>query len=924
MSSLIQGLGFATPLALWGLLALPVIWWLLRFVPPRPKPVSFPPIRILLGLDPKLETPDKTPWWLLLLRLVLAGLLIIGVSHPTLTSGHVGDGMGGHSLVIIDNGWAAASDWGKRQDYLSGLLEEARSSDGRITLVTTTHSVGQPTTIAAGVALDKAKALHPLALSPDRAATLKSLKAARLDVPDRIIWLSDGLSAGTFPADVMSLFAKANLSVVAPKTADLPVALVKPVLDGSSIKATVLKSSGLATELQVQARAANGRVLAEQSVKLAANDASANVAIELPTELRNEVQSLTIAKAEHAGARQLLDDRWRRKTVALQSGSSFETTQPLLSPLHYISRALEPSAELFEPKSPEELTALLDGGVSMLVLADIGVMANTMAEDVAKWVDKGGLLVRFAGPRMAAAVDELVPVRLREGGRELGSALSWEAPQPLQAFGTSSPFAGLAPDARAMVSQQVLAEPDTDLADHTWASLADGTPLVTAAKRGKGLIVLFHVTANPEWSTLPVTGLFVDMLKRIADLAPPAGSTQATDTALLSDSDAYTPRLILSGKGDLVSPDGDASPIAVADFDKATASPQTPAGLYARGGSERAINLSITPADMAALGTLPVSATRVDFTPPKRESWTPYFFLAALGLFFADVLAALMLGGGMSRLRPVAAAAALIVALGIGGQVQDARAGDTDTTAMQAALQTHLAYVRTGNGDIDDVSDKGLKGLGLVINDRTSITLADPMGIDIEHDDIVFYPLLYWPIDANAVAPSPAAVAKIDTYMKKGGTIFFDLRDDGLGAGSLSSGTSATAEALQRILGTLDIPPLEPVAERHVLTRSFYLLDTFPGRYADGPLWVEAGNSGGATDPGTTDGVSAIIIGSNDYAAAWALDDTGNPLFAVIPGNDRQREFAFRTGINVVMYALTGNYKADQVHVPALLERLGQ
>ena len=923
MNLLLQGLSFGTPLALWGLLALPVIWWLLRFVPPRPKPISFPPIRILLGLDPKLETPDKTPWWLLLLRLAIAALLILGVSHPMFIQGRIGDGMGGHSLVIVDNGWAAAQNWDQRQLYLQGLLEEARGSKGRISLLTTAGTPTLANSVAAVESLEQINAMKPLALPTVRADVLRVLKAAKLEALNRAIWLSDGLSAGNFAAEVAQQAGVAVTAVV-PHAADLPIALAKPMLDGGSITSEVLKPAGVAAEASVQARAANGRVLAEKAVKLLATDTRATVAIELPTELRNEVQSLTIAGADHAGARQLLDDRWRRKTVALQSGSSFETAQPLLSPLHYISRALEPNAEIFEPKSPEELKALLEAGVSMVVLADIGVLSNAVSEDVAKWVDKGGLLLRFAGPRMAAAVDDLVPVKLREGGRELGSALSWEAPQTLQPFNATSPFAGMMLDVRATVSQQVLAEPDAELAERTWASLTDGTPLVTAARRGKGLIVLFHVTANPEWSSLPVTGLFVDMLKRISDLAPPAGSTDASAGPSLAESEAYSPRLVLSGKGELVSPDGDARPIAVADFDNAVASQLTPPGLYARSGSERAINLVIAPADMAALGPLPAATTRVDFTPPQRISWAPTLFIAALGLFFADVLAALVLGGGLSRLRPLAATAVLFVAvLGL-HDVPQAMAQDADTAALHAALQTRLAYVRTGKSDIDDVSDRGLKGLSLIVNDRTSISLADPAGVDIERDDIVFYPLLYWPVDGDATAPSPSTVSKIDTYMKKGGTVFFDLRDDGLGAGSLSGGTSSATEALQRILGTLDIPPLEPVAERHVLTRSFYLLETFPGRFADGPLWVEAGNSGAATDPGTTDGVSAIIIGSNDYAAAWAMDDAGNPLFAVIPGNDRQREFAFRTGINVVMYALTGNYKADQVHVPALLERLGQ
>jgi hypothetical protein len=74
------------------------------------------------------------------------------------------------------------------------------------------------------------------------------------------------------------------------------------------------------------------------------------------------------------------------------------------------------------------------------------------------------------------------------------------------------------------------------------------------------------------------------------------------------------------------------------------------------------------------------------------------------------------------------------------------------------------------------------------------------------------------------------------------------------------------------------------------------------------------------------DGVTPVIIGGNDWAAAWAVDGTGAALYPVgrgLAGQD-QRELAYRFGINVVMHVLTGNYKSDQVHVPALLERLGE
>ena len=94
------------------------------------------------------------------------------------------------------------------------------------------------------------------------------------------------------------------------------------------------------------------------------------------------------------------------------------------------------------------------------------------------------------------------------------------------------------------------------------------------------------------------------------------------------------------------------------------------------------------------------------------------------------------------------------------------------------------------------------------------------------------------------------------------------------------------------------------------------MLDELPGRYTGGSVWVEA------TARNSRDGVSSIIIGGNNWAAAWAKDNTNKPIFTVIPGGEKQREFSYRFGVNIVMYAMTGNYKADQVHIKSILKRL--
>ena len=531
------------------------------------------------------------------------------------------------------------------------------------------------------------------------------------------------------------------------------------------------------------------------------------------------------------------------------------------------------------------------------------------------WLERGGVLLRFAGPRMAGAQDDLVPVTLRSGGRALGSALSWEQPQALQAFADNGPFAGLPLDQNVTVSRQVLAEPDNDLPGKVWASLADGTPLVTAKHQGKGLIVLFHVTANADWSNLPLSGLFVEMLRRINDLAPGAGGGAAAGATTNDDrATAFIPRLALSAAGELTEPLPDSKPISPRDIEKAKPTAETPAGLYNRGSTERAINLLPDAQSMTAITALPGGVALRSYAPQPRQSLAPLLFTLAFLLFLTDTLAALFLGGGWHRLRGMTTALLLFVAI-------PDHAKAADDFAQKATESTRLAYVLTGDGTVDTISEQGLKGLGLVLSDRTSVVPGSPIGVDIERDEIVFFPLVYWPVLENAAMPTPAALAKMDAYMKNGGTIFFDLLDDALGFDTLTGTTSGATEALRRILAKLDIPPLEPVPETHVLTKSFYLLRDFPGRFARGQLWVERADNSSSNN---VDGVSSIIIGANDYAAAWALDDNSEPLYAVIPGNDRQREMAFRTGINIVMYALTGNYKADQVHIPALLERLGQ
>ena len=281
----------------------------------------------------------------------------------------------------------------------------------------------------------------------------------------------------------------------------------------------------------VLAQSGDGRTLARATIELPAGATSGTAPIVLPPELRNRLSRLVLEGPPTAASVVLLDERWRRRPV----GFSPVTWQPRIrrSPGRCITCAAR------WRRSPKCVRAIRDAAereLSVVILADRPLPAGPEREALAHWVEQGGLLIRFAGPRTAeqpiGETDPLMPVNLLGGDRQLGGALSWAEPAGVAQFPASSPFAGLSVPDEVKVSRQVLAEPSADLANHTWAALADGTPLVTEAARGAGRIVLFHVTANADWSNLPLSGLFVDMLRRLVALS--AGVATTADNTVLA------------------------------------------------------------------------------------------------------------------------------------------------------------------------------------------------------------------------------------------------------------------------------------------------------------------------------------------------------------------------------------------------------
>ncbi len=904
-------ISFGAPLVLAALAVLPVIFWLLRVTPPVPRRVVFPPLRLLLGLSATEETPARTPLWLLLFRLSIAALAIVALAGPML--GEPKAPPASNPLVLfVDNDWMAAHEWKAREDAMMEALRGAARDGRAVAIVVTADTRQNISLLNAGQAERLAHSIAPQAWTPDRMAAAEALAKTKFAAKPDILWLSDGVDHGQAEAVAARLSMIGNLTVVADGPGKGAMALLPPAngTDGFTVKAERLSSLG-DRSVEIEALGQHGEVLSTSHLNFVRGETDASVKLSLPLEMRNRTARIAIANGNAAGSVQLLDSSNRRRSVGLVSASSLETQQPLLSDVFYLQRALSPYADL----TKGSIDKALSRGISVLVLADIGKIVQPEYGKVSKFIDDGGVLVRFAGARMTDGADDLVPVRLRGGGRYLDGALAWAEPQHLAAFPEASPFNGLSIPKDVTVSRQILAEPSVELGPHTWARLADGTPLVTAAQRGKGWIVLFHVTASPAWSSLPLSGLYVDMLRRVLELS--SGSRPAAIGANVS----LAPVQVLDGFGRLQKAPAEALPLSGSQIGKVKPSATHPPGYYGGEGAEVALN---SVAGDFSFDPLDLPGKRVEFYAASNAISLGAPLLAiAFALLLIDALVSLALRGLLTVPRGMPARAAALLLLFV---LLPPQARADDTFDMKAALDTRLAYVKTGLPDVDNMSHAGLVGLDVALTQRTSYEPQDPMGVNLEKDDLSFFPLLYWPMDPREKDPSPVVIQKLIDYMKNGGTILFDTRDLTLGA--VRGPQSPGEQTLRRIASKLDLPPLEPIPPDHVLTKAFYLLQSFPGRWDGGKVWVEklppADPDAGPAPARGGDGVSPVIIGGNDWAAAWAVDNQGRPLVAVVPGGERQREMAYRFGVNVVMYAFTGNYKTDQVHVPALLERLGQ
>ena len=893
---MLEGATFLFPWLLGALVVLPALWWLLRVLPPRPKTIKFPAFFLLKDIGTKRKTAARAPWWLLLLRCLVAALFIFAFAEPVLhPAARLSAAKRGDVLIVFDNGWASASHWQARIAKLDDMLAQIGRSGRPVVIIPTApsaqdghvHSIGP---MEAEQALKWAGRLapQPWPTAPDKAAAL--VKTVR--PVSYAVLFSDGVTPDAL--DSRNLLKSMN-AVVMDDYVNTPLILRQE--DSTHYSVERLHAAKHAETVTVAAYTTAGDIADETKAVLPAGDKNISFTWNMLPQVRGKTARLVINGADMASAVFLANTQWRQRTVGIIAPTAEQQNRDFLSGAYYIRRALETESQM----TVGPLASLLKKHEAVLILPDSAALTMPEKEELRHWVDGGGFLIRFAGPNLAAHSedDPLLPVPLRAGARAMEGAMTWENPVHLGAISKQSPLYGLPPSPDTTVARQVLADPTQAVFAKTWLQLADGTPLITGSATGKGTLVLVHTTAGPTWSNFCYSGLYVAALRRMVSLSN--GITgYKTQTAL-------PPLSLLDGFGHLAPPDNNAIVKNIAPHENFFPTPQTPPGLYGSALDFSAFNLGNALSHMQPLDNIPSAVTVESYNKTGGHDLKPLLLKWAILLLLADTLVTLRLRGLMALL----AFLPLLFST-------PAVAAQPPPEKLVSGL--YLAYIKTGDAAIDHISRDGLEGLGSEISLRTAAQVGGVVGVDPDKDNLAFYPVIYWPMTGAEPDLDKRAAANIQNYINQGGLILFDTSAGQFNNAQFGDDTGSTPglRALRRLTRDIDIPALARIGKDNILTKSFYLLQDFPGQFDSGTLWVEK-------EPSPLhDGVTSVVIGGNNWAAAWSQDNGDRARYLVQPGGEAQREMAYRFGINLIMVALTGNYKADQVHTPYILKRLGQ
>ncbi len=880
---------------------MPIIFFIIKYYPPRPAEKNFSSLYLFTDITIKKNTKSKFPLWLLIFRLILCFLIILFFSDPYLTKGSDKKSNFKNYTIISDNNWSISNNWQYYKSIIKEIVLEAESNNKEVHFYLSTLSEKLTPTIfnTYNEAIDFINNNPPSPIQTSRKNINEILKKNNFFKSSKTFFIFSNFDSATEESqkETLNIIKENNPSIEIINPVKKITFFEKVVINHESFELKVSRK-GIYTDnsFSIQAIGKNKRILFEK--KFYFEDASNEYKVleSLPAATINQIFKIKILDENHAGAYFYLDDFKKRVSVGIFSENNSALEKPLLSSTYYLKKSLGKSHSI----SVASIKKLLDNQKSIIFLPSYSKLIKSDHRKLEEWVKAGGVLVRFSDKSLVSKRSLYFDQKLYyQSVRNIAKDFSLNAKLNINAFKDNTILSNLEIPLDLQFKKQLIIDSfESDVT--TLASLEDQSPLITMKNIGSGKVILFHVTSNNEWSNLPLSSLFSDIISRLL-LIP--------KFKVNSNNQEMTMKQKINSFGELIDPLKNYSFVNQSKSSINYPSIQVPVGIYENENLSIALNLAGNLNTESFYGEVNENILIKNSYEKSVFKLKNLILITLFIMFLIDMIINLMLKKNFlfkKAFKKSSIIALFLLFFIVTFNINNLQANENYNKIF-------LAYVKTEDALLNQIAFKGLESLRKYLIERTSVNPKGVKEVDILRDKIFYFPLLYWQVVEEIPDFNEEIINKINNYLVSGGIIIFDLVN--LSNTSISLEESRLNE-LKVLFSELGVNNLKQIDSNHTLVKSYYLLDTFPGRFDRKVLLIDTDNLD------NKDGVSSVIVGLNHWVGAWAKDKNNYPLYQAVPGGERQREISFRFGINLIMYALTGNYKSDQIHNKSILQRL--
>jgi len=527
--TLLGKINLQSPEYFWLLLVVPLLWWLLRLIPPDAVRRRFPSLRLLQNLPRLRPQTAFTPLWLLILRGAIMILFVLGFTSPIWSSGDIDLPPPDQPIMLlIDNCWSAVPNFQALRDKALSILEPL-PPEQNIAVLVTCPATADPMISQGVVPVPRARALiHRIKLqdeTADWARLLHAMQTLELAPIANVTFVSSGLIYHDDLARLLQeLSAYDQVAIALPPESLLPV-ILSPATDRQKIRVEVQRFTDIGTSVyNIITRDKNGYILTLDKIQIPDGKRSESMALSIPPEALEEISTLQIP---NMGMTAQLS--WNPPEIPARIGLvANNLVNSFTNPNRYLNAALTDKTQLVINNWP----ALLEQNLPVIISA-VPELPTEQLNAIAAWLQQGGRLIRFAGLEVPSNPDQLLPGRPMEMLYHLNEQFLYPEPLGLAAFPPDSPFQNLRFHFSPHFYQHWLINA-VDLSDkRIWANYADQTPMILSKTVGQGESLLITTPPTPSGGNWIFSGAFPAMLEKM--IARPTNALTNIKTVIETD-----------------------------------------------------------------------------------------------------------------------------------------------------------------------------------------------------------------------------------------------------------------------------------------------------------------------------------------------------------------------------------------------------